>query len=245
MNYLKDMVVGFADNLKKLMKLRKLTAKDIAEKMNITRGTVTNWSNGERFPQKAEYIEDLADTLDVPEQMLFNDSEKTLEKITKQEMQTHPDKYANLLPTADIKDGFCTIPILHDINVAAGIDGSNFHDISPEHTTFQTSFLQKFYKVQNVKNVAYIRVTGNSMEPFIKDGEYIIVEHGVDVRDGNIVIVRLRDELFCKKIFKDPMGNWARLESENSDYRPIELNTKEEVNELEVLAVVRCRTRIF
>lgn len=66
----------FADNLKILMKSKKMTAEEIAQKIGVTRGTVTHWSNGERFPKDDLMIKKLAEILRVNVGELFGDKIK-------------------------------------------------------------------------------------------------------------------------------------------------------------------------
>ena len=73
--------MSFAENLKTFMKLKKITANEIADKVGVTRGTVTHWSNGLRFPKDDITIKALAEALGVSEQDLFNDSQKPVARI--------------------------------------------------------------------------------------------------------------------------------------------------------------------
>lgn len=68
--------MSFAENIKKYMKQNKLTAQEIADKLNLTRGAVTNWSNGIRFPGDEETIKDLAKILRISVEDLFADEDR-------------------------------------------------------------------------------------------------------------------------------------------------------------------------
>lgn len=68
--------MSFAENIKKYMKKNKLTAQEIAEKLNLTRGAVTNWSNGIRFPSDEDTIKELAKILRVSVDDLFADDDR-------------------------------------------------------------------------------------------------------------------------------------------------------------------------
>lgn len=65
--------MGFPENLKTIMREKKITAAEIATKMGVSRGTVTHWSNGIRMPG-ADVITTLAAILGVDEQELFSGS---------------------------------------------------------------------------------------------------------------------------------------------------------------------------
>lgn len=62
----------FSENFKNLMKKNKLTANEIADRIGVTRGTVTHWSNGIRFPKDDVTIKNLAKILRVGVEELFN-----------------------------------------------------------------------------------------------------------------------------------------------------------------------------
>jgi len=62
----------FSDNLKRIMKSKKITADKIADKIGVSRGTVTHWSNGIRTPNP-EQINKLASILGIRVSELFDD----------------------------------------------------------------------------------------------------------------------------------------------------------------------------
>jgi len=62
----------FAKNFKKIMKKKGFTAKSIAEQIGVTRGAVTNWSNGVRHPDD-EQIKKIAEILNVHVGELFGE----------------------------------------------------------------------------------------------------------------------------------------------------------------------------
>lgn len=67
-----------------------------------------------------------------------------------------------------------------------------------------------------------ISVTGDSMEPTLRDGDEILVDRGSHpLRDG-IHVVRLEDSLLVKRIETGRPGRIALL-SDNHAYRPIEV----------------------
>lgn len=69
--------MSFGENIKFLMRKNKITAQEIADRLELTRGAVTNWSNGIRFPKDEDTIKNLASILRVPVEDLFNgDMEK-------------------------------------------------------------------------------------------------------------------------------------------------------------------------
>ena len=76
----------FSENLKFFMKNKKITALNIAKILNVTRGTVTHWSNGVRSPNP-EQIEQLALILGITEQDLFPNAQQQKQKIINEELK--------------------------------------------------------------------------------------------------------------------------------------------------------------
>jgi DNA polymerase V len=68
----------------------------------------------------------------------------------------------------------------------------------------------------------YIRVSGDSMVGAgIMPGALLVVDRGVDVYDGHVVVARINDEL-CVKRYSDEAGRISLL-SENERFPPIEI----------------------
>lgn len=67
-----------------------------------------------------------------------------------------------------------------------------------------------------------IRVTGDSMEPLLRDGDEILVDRSPALPRDGIHVVRIDDMLMVKRIQTGRPGRVV-LESENPAYRPIEL----------------------
>lgn len=62
-----------------------------------------------------------------------------------------------------------------------------------------------------------VEVVGKSMEPLIKDGEYVYIRHQPQVENGEIAIVRIEgDGVTCKRFYVD--GDTVTLKSENPEY---------------------------
>lgn len=66
-----------------------------------------------------------------------------------------------------------------------------------------------------------IRISGDSMEPTIKDGSIVWVHKQVDICDGGIGVFMLGDSAVCKRTRCTPDGRITALESDNEKYEPI------------------------
>ncbi|MGP1580187.1 MAG: S24 family peptidase [Wolinella sp.] len=134
--------------------------------------------------------------------------------------------------------------LYEDIYASAGY-GTENSDTRPTPMTLGRAFLEKVLGITCFKKLDIIRVSGDSMLPLIQDGEYIIVERETDARNGDTVIANINGELYVKRLHKEPFSEWVRLESENKEYLPIEINTPERLECLKIIGVVRSKIKLF
>ena len=66
-----------------------------------------------------------------------------------------------------------------------------------------------------------VRISGNSMEPIIKDGNIVWVKPQVSIENGEIGIFVLNNDAFCKRLHIDYDNKIVELISDNPDYQPI------------------------
>ena len=85
------------------------------------------------------------------------------------------------------------------------------------------AFNRKFLERRGLKpnNLAVISVTGDSMEPDLRDGDLILLDMAQTApRDRRIYAVRYNADLFVKRVMELP-GNRIQLLSLNPHYPPI------------------------
>ncbi|WP_437887364.1 transcriptional repressor LexA [Phytobacter sp. V91] len=81
-----------------------------------------------------------------------------------------------------------------------------------------------------------LRVSGMSMKDIgIMDGDLLAVHKTQDVRNGQVVVARIDDEVTVKRLKKQ--GNTVHLLPENSEFSPIVVNLREQNFTIEGLAV--------
>lgn len=144
----------------------------------------------------------------------------------------------------NIENNLVSINLYEDIQASAGY-GANNDDIVPLKLQFDKNFLRQFFNITKFENLDIIRVVGDSMLPAIKDGEYIIVERCINARNGDTVIANIDGELYVKRLYKIPLEQWVRLESENDSYPPIELNTPEKLQAFRIVGVVKSKIKLY
>ena len=81
-----------------------------------------------------------------------------------------------------------------------------------------------------------LRVSGMSMKDIgIMDGDLLAVHKTQDVRDGQVVVARIDDEVTVKRLKKQ--GNTVQLLPENSEFSPIVVDLRDHNFTIEGLAV--------
>ena len=81
-----------------------------------------------------------------------------------------------------------------------------------------------------------LRVSGMSMKDTgIVDGDLLAVHKTQDVRNGQVVVARIDDEVTVKRLKKQ--GNTVQLLPENSDFQPIVVDLQQQTLTIEGLAV--------
>ncbi|GKX64155.1 LexA repressor [Pragia fontium] len=81
-----------------------------------------------------------------------------------------------------------------------------------------------------------LRVSGMSMKDIgIMDGDLLAVHKTQDVRNGQVVVARIDDEVTVKRLKKQ--GNVVQLLPENEEFSPIEVDLREQSLTIEGLAV--------
>ena len=66
-------MTSFGEKLRELMKSNNMTQKELADKLNVKRGSVSNWITNRRCPD-AETIVRIADNFDVTVDFLLKDT---------------------------------------------------------------------------------------------------------------------------------------------------------------------------
>lgn len=160
---------------------------------------------------------------------------------------TIPDKilrkyYDN---TNIIKDeDLISVNVYKNVYASAGYGTSNT-ELTPTKMTFDKDFLREIFNITSFHNLDIIRVIGDSMLPYIKDGEYIFVQKDTQAKNGDTVIARLEDEIYVKRYYKIPYEKWIKLESDNLDYPSINIDTDEKLNSFEIVGIVKSKIKLY
>jgi len=229
-----DIFIG--STLSSLRKEKKLMQKDVAAKLSdygfkVGAKTIYNWEKGLSQPNIPQFLA-LCDLLDVddvlwefaamrkgPYAVLNQDGRRKARDFV--DLLFQIDKYRFdtpiILPqniSNDFDDEYIAPRILrlYDIPVSAGtgnfLDDSSFEDIEvPSYIPIAVDFA--------------LRLSGDSMEPLLTDGQVIWVKEQEVLDNGEIGIFAYSDNVYCKKLIAE--GKKAYLRSLNPLYGDIEI----------------------
>ena len=127
-------------------------------------------------------------------------------------------------PTAD--RGTVASVSANDVEAAAGSGGAF---VDREVTTGYYAFSRVWLRRRGliVGKLSVISVTGDSMEPDLREGDLVLIDHAqTRPRDGLIYIVRYSDGLYAKRV-QMLLGGQVDLVSSNSLYKPISVKLDE------------------
>ncbi len=137
---------------------------------------------------------------------LYQGAEPTYQQVAKDVLRAHQrEKKETIVQTR-------SIPVF-DSPAAAGTP--LYAESSYEYLDFPVSEIPKGTDFG-------VRISGESMQPTIKDGSIVFVAKTVELRDGEIGVFMLGDSAVCKRLKLDNAERVVALISDNPAYAPIE-----------------------
>ena len=108
------------------------------------------------------------------------------------------------------------VPWVRDVRAAAGDPIPAFDEATGFGVAFHRSVLPGWTRPDRL---ICIRAAGDSMEPGLRDGDLVALDHSkTEPIDGRVFVVRTEDGLVVKRLRGRP-GTWT-LTSDNRRYRP-------------------------
>ncbi len=231
-------IMNFAERLRQARIKRGYTQQQIADKMGITNSTYCGYETGKRQPDVAK-IKQLANILNVSGDELLGTEfiNDKIELLPRE--QSHIKKYRQLNAdgqskvdeyTTDLVDSgkyaaveqpvidieYTEMPVYNE-PAAAGI-GNYLQDSTYEMMSFPADSIPAGTDFG-------IRISGDSMEPIIKDGSIIWVKQQIEIENGEVGIFVLNNDAYCKRLHIDYDKKIVELISDNTNYKPIVIKT--------------------
>ena len=125
-------------------------------------------------------------------------------------------------PNLKMSQDNISIPFFENVYASAG--SGYINDENPPKTLeFSKSFIRDYLGTTEFSRLNVIKSKGDSMEPTIPKNALLFIRLG-DVKEGQICVARIDDELYVKRLQKRPV---IKLISDNPCYDPIILHEDE------------------
>ncbi|HEM5163060.1 TPA: helix-turn-helix domain-containing protein [Streptococcus suis] len=211
-----------------------LTMEQLAEKIGKTKSTISKWEKGTRSP-KIQEIEELANFFGIdPQIMMFGKSYTTtapnslVEQISDKVVQLHQDRQKNVLSYAteqlDEQERATTISDktidLYDarkrisLPVPGKVSAGTGYWQEDDYDTMVSFYADDIPDQKDFDTIAI--AVGHSMEPKIKNGDFLFIKFTPTVDLNKIGIFQVDGENYVKKLKNNC------LESLNKDYDDIQ-----------------------
>ncbi len=190
----------------------------LSAKLDIATRTLQRWEKGEQEPDGSVIMRIAKATGVLPQWLLTGEGDR------------HAGLGSTVIPLTEPrhrKVPTMRLPLLS--SVPGGAPVLNFH---PEYA-------DKYVTVDDIRDeqAFALEVKGNSMSPRIEDGDIIVVSPRLEVRSGDICVVRVQDEDTVKKIkIEDPFLHLIPL---NPEFEPWVVKQKDVTFMWRVIKVIK------
>lgn len=188
----------FYERLQNLCSENNITITKLVESLGLSKGNIFKWRSG--TVPKSDTLKLIADRFNVSMEYLIGSED------TPTASDTVSDSLVKRIGGLSLTD-FPLIAILG--SVKAGYGGLAYEEIIGYETA----------DVKNPEECFYLLVKGDSMEPYIHDGDLALVRKQCDVDSGSLAVVIINgDEGTLKKVVKQDGA--LILQPFNHDYSP-------------------------
>jgi len=190
----------FAKRLKQWRKTKGLTQEGLAEKAKVAQKTISAYENARIFVSY-EAAKRLGEVLGISPLYLYCETDDPYEHL-KQKQEGN----AEFLPPSDQK----MLPIFE--SASAGIGA--------EPLTEPIGYIPL---MPGESGDFWLTIRGQSMEPKLYEGDRVLVDKSIEIKNNDTVIALVDGVVYCKAYYKDPDGKIS-LYSQAREYEPIRQN---------------------
>ena len=248
-----DLKKYIGNQIKTFRKSAGFTQDELAKRLNTTKQTISRYEKGDRKANQ-DMLFELCDIFGVSIDDFFPSQNETLQSPTTSPIQTiydqlHQPRQAKVLTYAERQlkeqkneeetkinevseniiglDDYRETSVLSVTGVVSAGSGSMQDDDLDMEVSFYEDEIPDDYDA-----IAY--VVGNSMEPKIKNGDYLFIRNTPQIDYNAIGIFRVDGANYVKKLRQ------GYLESLNPDYADIRLNKNNDIRTIgEVVSIYR------
>jgi phage repressor protein C with HTH and peptisase S24 domain len=199
-----------AEKIRAALREHNLDASDLARRMGLNPVSVRQHLNRGSIP--AKHLQAYARALGIPVAQLIGDDPMP-------PMDTLP-VVAEVAPITIAGIDYLALPV-YDISAAAGagmLVVENADGDAVSYSVFRQSWLRGVTSAPPDR-LAVLRISGDSMWPTLHHGDSVLVDLTVTAvgRDG-IYVIRLGDEVQCKRCSRHPVSGALTIASDNASY---------------------------
>lgn len=227
----------FAERLNVCMLKKGLNSTELGKRVGVARQTVSFWKSGRNLPSRA-LIPQIAELLDTSAEWLLSGKESN-----------GPEVRAFLPGEKTPPPGFVSVPEYRVTFAAGGPNGEpTWEEVhEAEESWYRASFFER--RGIRPERCKRVRVTGDSMEPFLFSGDRVLIEEelshrpgDVKIEDGAIYVVNIEGDCRVKRLAK--IKNGIRVISDNAEKYPPEDYVNEEADRILIYGRVHevCRS---
>ena len=226
----KERLMKLGNKIKAAREAKQLTQNELVKISGISRASLQLYE-ADKGNITLDNLEKIADALNVdiaffvsPNDVSYlspSDVSKSIKSVSQlsPNQEKHVPQSKNFPQT--LNDDFVSIPFYEDVRASAGSGAYNEAETA-EQLNFPKSFLRQYFGIISFNNLSIIIGSGDSMFPTLPENCYLVIQQG-NVKEGEICVARIEDELYVKRLQKLPK---LKLFSDNKVYEPIELEGK-------------------
>lgn len=152
----------------------------------------------------------------------------TIEELMKwgRDLMRQPSATHQPMTSTEPRAGYIALPLYNDVRAAAGHGAVNGHEQADDALMFKEDWI-RYELGAKAQDLCLIRVSGDSMEPTLRAGDVILIDHRAcrPDREG-IYIMRVGEMLLVKRLQALPGGK-IRVTSDNPAFDPWTLGPEE------------------
>lgn len=176
-----------------------LNRADFARKVGVTYMSIKGWEEDANEPTR-ERLTKLASALGTTEQWILFGGDKEV-----------------------INDSVISVPVI-DVKASAGHGLMVFEEQIVKNIELDKDWLRSNCHFSCANKLSVITASGDSMHPTIDNGDFLLVDEGVNtIRTDSIYVAVVNDSLYVKSFQKTPRNTLLMI-SDNSAYERFELD---------------------
>ena len=218
-----DQIPSFAAYLQNQMRIRNVTAADLASKLGVSKSYITEVLKGRSKPFTLKRCKDAAEIMRMSEQdakaltslAAYERSNSELRPYVEKGLKKGASRHSS--PVNEMEQ-YTVIPLLGSCPASA----KNWREEEIEKSFYFPKHIVKG------KRMYLLRADGDSMNKTgIEDGDLILVDADAQPSNGKVVIARIDDECTIKRFYISGKQITLIPESTNSIHQPITINASE------------------